>query len=60
MAKTAFLNTTIIFESGEEMYEVSTDADYVFIENTKTGGEIIKIDMEDWVDIISYIQKQLK
>jgi len=60
MAKTAFLSTTIIFQDKEDFYEVSTDADNVFIENKKTGGEIITISLDDWFDIITYIEKQLK
>jgi hypothetical protein len=60
MAKSAFLSTTILFQSGGELYEVTTDGDYVYIENKKMGGETIEIDIDDWFDIITYIEKQLK
>jgi len=60
MAKTAFLSTTIIFQDKEKLYEVSTDADDVFIEDKRVGGEIITISIDDWFEIITYIEKQLK
>lgn len=60
MAKTAFFRTTLIFQSDNEIYEVSTDTDYVYIVNEKQGGEIVKISIDDWFDIITYIEKQLK
>lgn len=62
MAATNFLVTSLAFESYKDLFEVSTDADYVYIQTQKQDAEnmSLRISIEDWFDIITYIEKQLK
>jgi hypothetical protein len=59
MAKSAFLITNLIFQSDTKTFEVTTDSDYVYIENIEKK-QIIKIDIQDWFEIVDYIEKRLK
>jgi hypothetical protein len=62
MAHNTFIITKLVFESYKEYFEVSTDSDFVYIENQKQEAEgvCIKIAIDDWFEIITYIEKQLK
>lgn len=62
MAHNTFIITKLVFESYKEQFEVCTDADYVYITNGKDQAEDIslKISIDDWFEIVAYIEKQLK